>query len=162
MRRAFRIVTLSAVAASAGCAPAAPKVDTAAIEQTIRQEVKTWNGYLAAGNDSAVAALYTEDAVLMPPNLARISGRASIRQFWAQFLALKVTGEISTTSVQVASSGDLAVEAGTYHLTVPTPGGPQTDTGKYLVSWTRGSDGWHVVWDIWNSDQPLPAAPPAK
>jgi len=34
------------------------------------------------------------------------------------------------------------------------------DSGKYIVHWMQQSGKWVMVDDIWNSDTPLPSAPP--
>lgn len=35
---------------------------------------------------------------------------------------------------------------------------PLRDRGKYVTVYRREGDGWRMARDIWNSDQPLPAA----
>jgi len=161
MNPSLRTLSFGVLCAVISCAPAPARVDTAAAEQAIRQQVDSWNGYLAASNDSAIAAIYTDDAVLLPPAMPRVSGRVGIRQFFAQIWALKATLKLTPVSVRVASSGDWAVEEGNWSWRAPTPSGEQTDAGKYLVTWTRTADGWHAVQDIWNSDQAPPAVPAA-
>ena len=69
------------------------------------------------------------------------------------------------TTESVAANGSLAVERGTYKITLTPPGAtaPITDTGKYLVHWHKVGDNWMMVDDIWNSDLPaMPMGPPAK
>ncbi|MFQ5962049.1 MAG: YybH family protein, partial [Candidatus Methylomirabilales bacterium] len=59
----------------------------------------------------------------------------------------------------VGAKDDLAYEMGAYTLTIQPEGGQaQTDTGKYVVVWTRQADGsWKLAVDIWNSNAPPPA-----
>jgi uncharacterized protein (TIGR02246 family) len=144
----------------AACAPPAPRPDPAADEQAIRRLVEQWNEALRSANDSAIGELYADDAVAMPPNMARLTGRPAIRQFFASIWPLKAQLQLATVSVHVG--GDWAVEEGNWTWTMPAAGGEQKDNGKYLVSWHRVGNDWKVAQDIWNSDNPPPPAAPAK
>jgi uncharacterized protein (TIGR02246 family) len=155
------VVSVLALCFAAACAPAAKPVDTAADEQALRDLVTAWNGYIASQNDSAVAAIYATDAVLMAPNAPAITGRDAIRQFWAGFWSAKP--QLTITPRWVSVSGDLAVESGVFSLSmIPGPDGVSHDNGKYLVAWKRTAEGWKVTHDIYNSDNPPPPPPPAK
>jgi uncharacterized protein (TIGR02246 family) len=146
------MVLLGASLACSGVQRSDPKVG----EQAIRDLVTSWNGYLTTRNDSAIAALYADDAVLMPPAMPRVTGRENIRRFWAQIWPLKAALTLTTASVRVAQAGDLAVEEGDWVWSAPSPTGDQLDKGKYLVTWIRTTAGWRVMQDMWNSDQPPP------
>lgn len=160
---ARRILACLAVAAVAGCAksepPAPPKADPAAVEKAIKDQVSAWNGYIAAQNDSAIAALYADDAVLMPPNQPRKTG-ADIRAFFAGMWVIKPKMTLTTDKVVASEAGDVAAEEGSFTLEYPgADGKPINDTGKYIVLWRKTDKGWKVVRDIFNTD--LPPAPPA-
>jgi ketosteroid isomerase-like protein len=146
-----------AIAFSIACGGGAKAtVDTAADEAAIRAIDTNWNSWLATQNDSAIAAIYSADAVLMPPNLPRTTGSAAIRAFWAGLWPLKAALVLTPGTIQVG--GDLAVEEGTWTFSAPTPAGAQKDNGKYLVAWRKNAGTWHAVQDVWNSDNPPPAA----
>lgn len=157
MRILVRPLVLSVLILAAGCARPAASPDTTADEQAIRDLVTAWNGYLTAKNDSALAALYAADAVLMPPNMPRVTGAENVRAFWAQIWPLNATLTLTPASVKVA--GALAIEEGNWTWSAPTPEGEQKDNGKYLVTWRKQDGQWKVVQDIWNSDNPPPPAP---
>jgi ketosteroid isomerase-like protein len=148
----------AALTLAAACAPAAPKVDLAAEETAIRAKVTEWNGFLQSKNDSAITALYGDRGALFPAGMPKIVGAAAMRPFWAQLWAMNVNLVLSTVSVTVAQSGDLAVEEGTYTFEIP---GTPADKGKYLVVWYKQDGKWLVAQDIWNSDMTPPAAPAA-
>lgn len=153
---ALVVITFSlALACSGGAKPPDPAVAEAA---AIRAIDSSWNQYLQTQNDSAISALYAIDAVLMPPNLPRVTGAASIRSFWAQIWPIKASLVLSPGTIHVA--GDQAVEEGSWTWTAPTPKGEQKDNGKYLVAWQRSGGRWKVVQHMWNSDNPPPT--PAK
>jgi ketosteroid isomerase-like protein len=160
---ARRTLACLAVAFVTACAqpapPAPPKADQAMIEKEIRERVAAWNGYIAERNDSAIGALYTDDAVLMPPNQPRKSG-ADIRSFFAGMWVINPTMVLNTDKVVASDAGDVAVEEGSFTLSYAgADGKPIEDTGKYLVIWRKTDAGWKVVRDIFNTD--LPPAPPA-
>jgi ketosteroid isomerase-like protein len=160
-RRSLACLALAAVAACARPEPPAPpKADPAAIEQAIKAKGSDWNGYIAAQDDSAIAALYADDAVLMPPNQPRRTG-ADIRTFWSGLWVIKPTMTISTDKVVASEAGDVAVEEGSFKLSYAgADGKPIEDTGKYIVIWRKTGNDWKVVRDIFNTDLP-PAPPPA-
>lgn len=163
MRMVARLATLAVLALTLACNATAPPADLAREEAAIRRLVTDWNGYIAAQNDSAIAALYAADGMMFPPGEGRVSGPAPIRSFWAQLWPRKAALTLATVGVKVAPSGDLAVEEGNWSFTMPSPTGEVKDHGKYLLVWTRATGSWKVAQDIWNSDQPPPAAaaPPA-
>lgn len=108
-----------------------------------------------SNNDwAAVAALYTEDAVLMPPNAPSVSGRASIQEVFGQFPTL-TSMELTIDDIQGA--GDVAVVRGSYSLAMDIEGQMVEDSGKYLEVRRKQADGsWPIIIDTWNSDIPVP------
>ena len=106
-----------------------------------------------AGNAAGMAELYSDDAVLMPPGVSRITGREAIQQYWQGLLDAGVK-DISLTTVEVEDAGDAAVEVGIIAATAPGEGDARVAlTGKYIVTWKRGGGGnWRLHRDIWNFD----------
>ena len=110
----------------------------------------------SSGAFDSVAALYTDDAVVMAPNAPAWSGGAAIR---AGYGTMKGTGTyaLHLTADDVTANGPLAVERGHWTLTYTPPDGAAIpDSGHYLVQWRKTDAGWRLVNDIWNSTQPLP------
>lgn len=158
MSSSIRWSLAAALTLASACAPAAPKVDLAAEETAIRAKVAEWNGFLQSKNDSAITALYGDRGALLPAGMPKMAGAAAMRPFWAQLGAMNVDLKLTTVSVTVAQSGDLAVEEGSYTFEIP---GTPADKGKYLVVWYKQDGKWLVAQDIWNSDMTPPAAPAA-
>jgi uncharacterized protein (TIGR02246 family) len=158
MLRLVPFPTLVATLLALGCAAPKPALNASADadERAIRAIDDRWNQALKSQDDSLIGGIYASDAVLLPPNMPRVSGTASIRQFWAQIWPLKATLQLQPGTIRV--SGDWAIEEGNWTWSLPTPAGETRDTGKYLVSWHRESGGWRAVEDIWNSDNPPPPA----
>jgi uncharacterized protein (TIGR02246 family) len=148
---------------SVGCqGPAGlSEADRTAIRQADENYVKLAN----AKDFKGAAALYAEDAIVLPPNQAAVQGRAAIQAFLE---ASPPTSNFQVQILEIEGGADLAYERGTYSETVtPTGAAPIEDRGKYLTTWRKQADGsWKMLRDIWNSDLPLPApekpAAPAK
>ena len=141
----------------AACQPAAPKVDTAAEEQAIRAQIAAFNTAVAAYDSAGLAALYAQDAALLPPNQGRLEGAAAIQQMFAGMRQMNVSMVVTPLVVVVAASGDIAMEEGTWTLTMPMADGTTfNDNGKYLVAWKKIDGTWLMERDIWNSDNAPP------
>lgn len=146
--------TLLAIALFASaCAPppaALSEADLAAIRAAADEFEEA-----GANNDwAAVAALYTEDAVLMPPNAPSVTGRAAVQEVFGQFPTL-TSFELTIDDIQ--GSGDVAVVRGSYTLAMDIEGQSVEDSGKYLEVRRKQADGsWPLVIDTWNSDIPVP------
>ena len=119
------------------------------IEATIKRLVESLNGGDAAG----VAAHYTVDAALLPPDAARIDGREGIQGVWQGHINADVR-DVAMTTLEVDVFGDVANEVGTISATAPSEDGDRTQLdGKYVAVWKRSGDGtWRLHRDIWNFD----------
>jgi uncharacterized protein (TIGR02246 family) len=133
-------------------------VKTVAAED-VRQAVEAgnakWQEAFNQGDAATVAALYTDDATLMPPNSEMIEGRQGIQDFWQGAIQSGLK-DASLTTVSVHASGETAYEIGKFSLTAHAEGkDPQVVSGKYVVVWQKGGDGmWKLHVDIWNSSMP--------
>jgi ketosteroid isomerase-like protein len=54
--------------------------------------------------------------------------------------------------IVVSSSGDMALDRGTYKFAIAPNGSVQADTGKYVVVWRKIGNDWRAAADIFNSD----------
>jgi uncharacterized protein (TIGR02246 family) len=131
----------------------AAAVDTHADEQAIRGEVDHWLQLVKSKDAAGISQLYTEDGAVMPPNAPIAKGRAAIQQTWASMMRTP-SFDLTFTPEQivVSASGDMALDRGTYRLTVAPSGKPQRDTGKYVVVWRKAGGDWKAAADIFNSD----------
>ena len=102
------------------------------------------------GDAAAVAALYTEDATLLPPGADILSGRRAAQARWQ---AAYDTGarNLSLDPVSVETWGDAAREIGRFTLEAPGQDGRTARVeGKNVVVWKNTADGWRLDTDIWN------------
>ena len=116
------------------------------------------NAYVDAANTGEAArwaALYAEDAVMMPPNTPAIEGRAAIESWLAM---LPVISGAEGTALEVEGVGALAYVRGTYSMNLTIPGlpAPVSQKGKLLQIYARQPSGsWLLARDIWNADAAL-------
>ena len=162
MRRSNVLAAAAVMAALASCQkPAADKVDTAAIENQLRQAEARWNQAYASHDAETLAGAYADDAFLANPAAPTVTGIDAIRKETIAFAAdpnLKV--QFASDRIQVAASGDLAYTRGHYTMTMTDPATrkPATSRGSYLTVWKKQEDGgWKAVEDFVT---PGPAAAP--
>jgi uncharacterized protein (TIGR02246 family) len=136
-----------------GNAPAA--VNVGADERAIRGQVDRWLQLVKAKDAAGIAALYAEEGAVMPPNAPIAKGHKAIQQTWASLMqtpGFDLT--FAPEQIIVSSSGDMALDRGTYRLAVAPKGTAMADTGKYVVVWRKLGSDWKAAADIFNSDLP--------
>lgn len=148
LRRLSLSLVLLAVLAPGG-ALLAQEDAAAAIAATNR----AFQEAVAAGDAAAVAAVYTEDALLMAPNAPAAQGHEAIQAAMQEMLDMGV-GSLTLTTDEVMDHGDTATEVGRYVL--ESTDGEHLDHGKFIVIWKRTGEGWRLHRDIFNSDMPPP------
>jgi ketosteroid isomerase-like protein len=135
----------------------------------IRAGTASWMQSFNSGNAGAVVALYSDDAVLMPPNMPLARGTVAIKEAVAKEIAGAKKGGVTLaqgTLDEINVAGDMAWHSGSY--VVKDKAGKQVDAGKFLEVWEKKGGKWRIVRDMWNSDAApgaaaaaAPAAPPA-
>jgi uncharacterized protein (TIGR02246 family) len=117
------------------------------VRQVIDEANRKWSAAAASKDYAGMAALYTEDAKVLPPDAPIVSGRKAIEEFWRTANALGlIDATLKTIDLEIA--GDTAYEIGEADLKLSSG---QAKI-KYLLVWLRSRDGqWHVHRDIWNN-----------
>jgi len=117
----------------------------------IQKLEEKWADAFNKGDAAAVAALYTEEAYVLPPGAPMVHGRADIQSFWGQ--AMQQFGDVKCTVVDVLPIGRTgAREIGT--CAFKTKGAsPQDGALKYAVVWRKVDRQWLLNTDIWNIDK---------
>ena len=134
-----------------------PQSSTAGAETAIRAIADQYVKATLAGDAKAIAALYTDDAVEMPPNTPMVKGRAALEQYYQKQFAAGKIAKFSLTHLETRSSGDSGYDVGTYTQTITAAkGAPMNDSGKYVVILKRVAGAWKVAYAIYNSDNPPP------
>lgn len=154
------VIALLAIVGAAGCATT-PRADVAGAEAAIRDINRRMEQAVATKNAAVVAELYATDAVFMPPNMPTARGQAAIRKQWDDMLQMpNASLSLSPMVIDVAASGDLANDVGTYTFSFTGDQGRVTDRGKYIVRFKKVNGEWKIASDIFNSDLPVPQPSP--
>ena len=106
------------------------------------------------GDAAGVAALYTEQGQLMPPNADFMVGRDAIQAFWQGAMDMGIAAA-KIEILEVEGHGDTAIEVSKY--TLHAKDGSELDAGKFIVIWKRVEGEWQLHRDIFNSSKPAPA-----
>lgn len=120
-----------------------------------RNEIQTANNEFMAAFEKrdlgAIGRLYTDDALVLPPNADLVRGTRAIGDFWRGMIEGGVTS-VALDTVEVDEMSDVAVEVGRYRVMA---GDALADQGKYLVVWKNQGGQWKLYRDIWNTSQPV-------
>ncbi len=137
--------------------PETEKMDVAQVRKSIEEVSATLVEAFNRGDAASVAALYTDNASVLPPNSKMVQGRQSIQEFWNDGIQMGLK-DLTLTAVDVGGSGDTAYEIGKYTLKIQPEGQESiADSGKSVVVWKQQADGmWKLHVDIWNSSLPMP------
>jgi uncharacterized protein (TIGR02246 family) len=104
-----------------------------------------------AGDAAGVAAMYADDAALLPPGEPMVQGSDKVLVSWKSMLDTGMS-DLDMTPTEVIVSGNNASEVGTFTYKA----GDVSGAGKYIALWVKGDDGtWKIHRDIWNEDAPM-------
>ncbi len=119
----------------------------AGIDETNARFMQAFN----QGDAAAATALYTEDAILLPPGQDMVIGLQAIQEFLAAYIETNALSGLVLTSSDVQVRGNLAVGVGTVQSKA------MQYEGKYLVVWKKQEEGsWKLYRDMWSSNR-MPA-----
>ena len=120
-------------------------------ENLIRQTAAAWSAAAGSRDLNKCVSFYTDDASVLPFNAPIAVGKDQIRNVWSQLMSNPgFSLSFRPTKIEVAQSGDLAYEIGTFDLTLDQS---VPYRGKYVVAWKKQSGGdWKAAADIFNTD----------
>jgi len=117
------------------------------VPQPLAEQIKAWDAAFDAGNGAGVAALYTEDAVRLPPEGPEIRGRDAIAADVGNYAGFTI--DLHAEGGLLA--GDVATTWGTFSLMgTDSEGDPMTIAGRWMNAVKKTADGWKIYRDIWN------------
>jgi ketosteroid isomerase-like protein len=105
---------------------------------------------LANKNDGSILKCYTEDACLLPPNVAPVCGHADIAEFFRSGPTVRVK---FTILALYGDAREYVTELSTYEMT--DMNGVKMDEGKILVVWKNTKEGWKMHRDMFSSSMPV-------
>lgn len=153
------LALMGLIISAAACAPAAdeePAGDQAAAdadmpsaEAGIAEASAAFAAAWDAGDAAAMAALYTDDAMVLPPGGEALEGREAITAFWQDFIESLAGSQVALETTEVRSGDGGAIEVGSWAITGAD--GEHVDHGKYVVVWKYVDGAWRLHRDIFNS-----------
>lgn len=127
---------------------AAEITSTDAVRTAVDEANRKFCAAVSAKNYGAMAALYTSDAQVLPPDGPIVAGRNAIEEFWRAAATTLDLRNVALRTVDLDVAGDTACEVGEADLTL----GSGVVRVKYVVVWRKGGDGtWRLHRDIWNA-----------
>jgi ketosteroid isomerase-like protein len=139
------VLALVLAVAVTGCAPQA--ADQSA---ELASAAEGWQAAFNAKDVDALAALYTEDCVFMPPNAEFETGHAFVKEHVGGMIEAGLDVQLATMAASAA--GGVGYRAGTF--TLQAPAGALVDRGKFIEGWQKIDGQWKIVHDTYNSDLP--------
>jgi uncharacterized protein (TIGR02246 family) len=132
---------------------------------------KKFSEAIKARDFAALAGMFTDDAVMLPPRRNMIVGKNAIQSFWTQANRIE---EVTFDTDSVAPlGGEVVREIGTLRMRVGRPGAPRGDQdaigesaadateaqsreilGKYVFLWRKINGEWKLETSIWNRNRP--------
>lgn len=143
----------------AACQPNRAPVADANVEAdlaSIRAEADAWSKAITDKDLEKTLSFYAPDAQYLSAGRPAASTPDERRRLWVEDYATPgFSSDETTTKIEVARSGDLAYQRGTYVLSAADDKGKVTrSAGKFVVVWKKQSNGqWKAIIDIDNGDQ---------
>ncbi len=155
MRIRFSILNAAAFLAFAGCTPPAEDtvVDLQAEEAAVRAVSASWLAFDEQQDAAGVAGLFASDGTIVWEQRQPASGSEAVEAYMADAYAFTSgdPGSFGPERVDVAASGDLAVEQGFWEN--------PTDEGRYITVYRKVAGDWKVAADMSLSTSPNGGAP---
>jgi uncharacterized protein (TIGR02246 family) len=123
----------------------------AAEETAIRTADANWLAATTSRDVERTVPFWSDDATILAPGSAPITGRAAIRQYVsAAFATPGFAITWKTAKIEVSQSGDIAYSTGTDWITSPGPDGkPVTEENNSVAIWKKEPDrSWKCILDV--------------
>ena len=110
-------------------------------ENDILSLFEQWNNALQTGEPKNVAALYAEDAILLPTVSNKVRhNHAEIEDYFVHFLAKGPQGKIDEANVRIF--GELAINSGVYTFTFKDGAVVQA---RFTYVYKQDGEGWKII-----------------
>ncbi|MDQ4076677.1 MAG: DUF4440 domain-containing protein [Chloroflexota bacterium] len=125
---------------------------------SLHEAAAAWTAAANARDAEAMAIFFAPEVIAMYPQPAPTVGREANREAWARFFRRpNATHPLTTDTLVLAASGDLAYTLGRWAVNYEGPGGPVAAGGRYLAVWRPVDGAWRIVALSANTHQPAPA-----
>ncbi len=103
-----------------------------------------WIETLKTLDPDKVAALYAEDAILLPTLSKEIrQSQSAIRDYFKHFLAMKPRAEVLQQTIR--SYGQAATNSGLYKFFAEIDGAEHIVVARFTFVYRQDNDGWKIV-----------------
>ena len=118
------------------------------IHTGLRRADEEFESAFARADASAIAALYTDDAMLLPSGTDFVKGKEAIQSYWQTAMNRGVK-QIKLNILEIEDCAETAVSTGEY--TLLDEQAHTVDNGKYMVVWKQQGHDWKMYRDIWTT-----------
>ena len=119
---------------------------------------KEHDAQVLSGEFEAMREAFSEDIVVMAPNMPEIVGKQALAEWQEQWKAVTYE-QYELKTEEVFGCGDIAFARYSYSMSFRLPGATDliSDTGRAFHVFRKQQDGgWQIIRDFFHSDQPLP------
>jgi uncharacterized protein (TIGR02246 family) len=123
---------------------------TASAESDIWINNKSWEIAFNSGDTDALASLYTEDAIVVPPSLEILDAQEEIKNYWANQY-MQGTDNFRVQTINLRVHGDVIYQTAVWIATVSSNGVATDFDGEMTNVMSRQQDGsWKIQLQSWN------------
>lgn len=147
------IVSATAGRGSASGGPAADALPTVTLPPEMDRVLRDYERHWAAGNEAGLAALFAEDALLLPSGFAAARGREGIQQAYEDVIV-----PVHLRALAYAADDSVGYVVGAYRFDPM-----ETESGKFIFALRRAAGGpWMISAEIENISHIMePSSAPA-
>lgn len=153
---ALSLLVAGSSACQRTCGPAVAHADVDSAAAAIQSLATEWFKAIAAKDLEKTLSFYAPEAQYLSGGRPAASTPEERRKLWVEDYATPgFSSEEATAMIEVAQSGELAYQRGTYFSKAQIDQQKMNvTTGKFLVIWRKQSSGeWKAIIDIDNADQ---------
>jgi uncharacterized protein (TIGR02246 family) len=120
-------------------------------KSTVSKLDEAWLDAYKAADFDRLAAIYADDALVMPTFSEPVQGREAIRNFFAESVKDVPKRSMALKSLRVEASSALLMDSGEYTFDgVSTEGKPLHTVGNYITVFKKVDGKWRTAIEIWN------------
>ena len=110
-----------------------------------------------AGDAATICSIYSDTAILMPPNDSTLYGKKELEEWHQEYFADFQVVTFAEVEREVAAFEGWAVERWAYMVAIqPLHGGERIrDDGRFLLFWRQEGSDWKISQAMWNSVRPV-------
>jgi ketosteroid isomerase-like protein len=111
-----------------------------------------------AGDPELIVSLFTDDAIVMPPNDTTVYGKEELRAWWGDYFQFfKITSSVETErNIEIANGQAFDRASFSVSIMPKDQGALIRDDIRSLTVWRYEPDGvWRITHQMWNSTKPV-------